>query len=215
IVTLSVPIAVPPAGTAPSIFATSTPLSPVAGAAAVTLNATGVDPSGGTLTFTWTQTAGPAVILTPVAADGSVQTFTAPIVPALGAPQSLPFSVTAPISTAGLPTASTSVTVVVNPAEDLITVAHVRYIEKIARLVINASDFTPGVRLFVTLAGPNGESPTINPATGAPYTGEMGPVIPFATGAFTIRFTNVPSPPLTTIRSSAGGIVTSGVTITR
>jgi len=44
----------------------------------------------------------------------------------------------------------------------------------------------------------------------------MGPVIPFAQGVFTIRFTNVPTPPdLTTIRSSAGGIATSGVTITR
>ena len=213
--TLSVPIAAPAPGTAPSVFATSTPVSPVASAANVTLNATGVDPSGGTLTFTWTQTAGPAVALVPGAADGSVQAFVAPTVPDLVAPQALTFTVTATSSTVGLPTASTSITVVVNPVNDLITVAHVRYIEKIARLVINASDFTPGVRLFVTLAGPNGESPTINPATGQPYTGEMGPVIPFATGVFTIRFTNVPPPPLTTIRSSAGGIVTSGVTITR
>jgi hypothetical protein len=213
--TLSVPVVAPPPGTAPSVFATSTPVSPVQSAANVTLNATGVDPSGGTLTFTWIQTGGPAVVLTPAAADGSVQTFVAPTVPDLVAPQGLTFTVTATSSTVGLATASTSITVVVNPVNDLITVAHVRYIEKIARLVINASDFTPGVRLFVTLAGPNGESPTINPATGAPYTGEMGPVIPFATGVFTIRFTNVPPPPLTTIRSSAGGIVTSGVTITR
>ena len=212
---VSVPIVVPPAGTAPSVFASSAPASPVPSAAAVTLTATGIDPNGGTLTFTWTQTAGPPVVLTPTAADGSVQTFTAPTVPALVAPQSLTFSVTATSSVPAIPTGSTSVTVVVNPESDLITVAHVRYLEKIARLVINANDFTPGVRLFVTLAGPNGESPTINPATGQPYTGEMGPVIPFATGVFTIRFTNVPPPPLTTIRSSAGGIITSGVTITR
>jgi len=213
--TFSVPIVPPPPGTAPSVFASSAPASPVPSASAVTLTATGVDPNGGTLTYTWTQTAGPAVVLTPGAADGSIQTFTAPTVPALVAPQSLTFSVTATSSIPAIPTSSTTLTVVVNPESDLITVAHVRYIEKIARLVINANDFTPGVRLFVTLAGPNGESPTINAATGQPYTGEMGPVIPFATGVFTIRFTNVPPPPLTTIRSSAGGIITSGVTITR
>jgi hypothetical protein len=213
--TFSVPIVPPPPGTAPSVFASSAPASPVPSASAVTLTATGVDPNGGTLTYTWTQTAGPAVVLTPGAADGSIQTFTAPTVPALVAPQPLTFSVTATSSIPAIPTSSTTLTVVVNPESDLITVAHVRYIEKIARLVINANDFTPGVRLFVTLAGPNGESPTINAATGQPYTGEMGPVIPFATGVFTIRFTNVPPPPLTTIRSSAGGIITSGVTITR
>ncbi len=213
--TFTVPITVPPAGTAPSVFATSTPSSPVVSAANVTLNAIAVDPSGGTLTFTWTQTAGPAVALTPAATDGSVQTFVAPTVPALVAPQPLSFTVTATSSTVGLPTASTSITVVVNPVSDRITIAHVLYSEAKARLVIEASDFIPGVRLFATLAGPNGESPTINPATGQPFTGEMGPVIPFATGVFTITFTNVPSPPLTTIRSSAGGIVTSGITVTR
>ena len=213
--TFTVPIAVPPAGTAPSVFATSTPASPVVSAANVTLNATGVDPSGGTLTYSWTQTAGPAVALAPGAADGSVQTFTAPTVPALVAPQALTFTVTATSSTVGLATASASITVVVNPESDLITIAHVRYIEAKARLVVNANDFTPGARLFCTLAGANGESPTINPATGQPYTGEMGPVIPFATGVYTITFTNVPPPPLTTIRSSAGGSITSGITITR
>lgn len=213
--TFSVPVVAPPAGTAPSVFASSAPANPVPSGANVTLTATGIDPNGGTLTYTWIQTGGPAVVLTPGAADGSIQTFVAPTVPGLVAPQSLTFSVTATSSIPAIATSSTSITVVVNPVEDLITVAHVRYLEKIARLVINASDFTPGARLFVTLAGPNGESPTINAATGQPYTGEMGPVIPFATGVFTIRFTNVPPPPLTTIRSSAGGIITSGVTITR
>jgi len=43
----------------------------------------------------------------------------------------------------------------------------------------------------------------------------MGPVIPFAPGVFTIRFTNVPPPDLVTIRSSAGGVAVSGVTVTR
>jgi hypothetical protein len=128
----------------------------------------------------------------------------------------LNFTVVATSSIAGVPpSAPVNIAVTVNPTEDVITIAHVRYLKKIARLVINASDFTPGVTLTVTLAGPNGESPTINPATGSPYTGVMGPVIPFADGVFTIRFTNVPPPDLVTIRSSAGGIAVSGVTITR
>jgi hypothetical protein len=107
------------------------------------------------------------------------------------------------------------VKVTVNPSADVITISHVRYIKRLARLTVSASDFTPGVTLTVTLAGPNGESPTINPATGQPYTGVMGPVIPFAPGVFDITFTNVPSPDLVTIRSSAGGQITSGVTLTR
>jgi hypothetical protein len=97
----------------------------------------------------------------------------------------------------------------------VITISHVRYIKRLARLTVSASDFTPGVTLTVTLAGPNGESPTINPATGQPYVGVLGPVIPFAPGVFDITFTNVPPPDLVTIRSSAGGVISSGITITR
>src|SRR5262249_23210744 len=43
VVTFTVPIAQPPAGTAPSVFASASPASPVASAANVTLTATGVD----------------------------------------------------------------------------------------------------------------------------------------------------------------------------
>jgi hypothetical protein len=210
--TFTVPVTVPPPGTAPSVFATSSPASPIVSAANVTLTATGIDPSGGTLTYSWQQTAGPAVAMSPAAVDGSVQKFVAPTVPALVAPQALTFTVTATSSTTGLPPATTSITVVVNPVSDFILITSVRYIATKASLVITASDNTPSVRLFATLAGPNGESPTMNPATGQPYTGEMGPVIPFAVGSFTITFTNIPSPPLITIRSSAGGMVSSGLT---
>lgn len=210
--TFTVPVTVPPPGTSPSVFATSSPASPIVSAANVTLTATGVDPSGGTLTYNWQQTAGPAVAMSPAAVDGSVQKFIAPTVPALVAPQALTFTVTATSSTTGLPPATTSITVVVNPVSDFILITSVRYIATKASLVITASDNTPSVRLFATLAGPNGESPTMNAATGQPYTGEMGPVIPFAVGSFTITFTNVPSPPMITIRSSAGGMVSSGLT---
>lgn len=214
-ITFSVPIVAAPLGATPSVSASANPAGPIASAANVTLTAIGIDPSGGTLSYTWTQTAGPAVTLTPGAADGSVQTFVAPTIPALIGQQSLTFTVTAKSSTVGQPTSSTSITVVVNPAGDVITVGRVLYVASMARLVVNATDLTPGVQLFATLAGSNGESPTINPATGQPYTGQMGPIVPFEIGVFTITFTNVPSPPLTTIRSSAGGMVTSPVTVTQ
>jgi len=213
--TLSVPIVAAPSGSMPSVTAAASPSSPVLSAANVTLTATGVDPTGGTLSYAWNQTAGPAVALTPGAADGSVQTFIAPTVPALVAPQSLTFTVTAKSSTVGALTASSPITVVVNPATDAIVIGRVLYVSSVARLVVDATDLSPGVQLAATLAGPNGESPTINPATGQPYTGAMGPIIPFATGVFTITFTNVPPAPLTTIRSSAGGMITSPVTVTR
>jgi hypothetical protein len=212
---LLVPISVAPPNTPPGISASATPNPAVGdGTSPITLNATGLDPNGGTLTYTWTAPAG--ITLISGATDGSVQTFTAPNVPPLTTPQVLTFTVVATSSIAGVPpSAPVTVTVTVNPAADVITIAHVRYLKKIARLVINASDFTPGAVLTVTLAGPNGESPTINPATGSPYVGVMGPVIPFAQGVFTIRFTNVPPPDLVTIRSSAGGVAVSGVTVTR
>jgi hypothetical protein len=214
---LSIPIALTPPNTPPSVTASATP-NPVVGdgISSVNLNALGLDPSGGVLNFAWTQVINPGdptVVLNN--ANTASASFVTPFVAPGTASVVLTFSVTATSSTTGLVPATALVTVQVNPTQDTITISHVRYIKRLARLTVSASDFTPGVTLTVTLAGANGESPTINPATGEPYTGVMGPVIPFAPGVFDITFTNVPPPPLTTIRSSAGGIITSGITITR
>lgn len=125
------------------------------------------------------------------------------------------FTVVATSSISGVPpSAPANAVVTVNPVVDRITIDHVRYINSLSRLIVSAADFSPGVTLTVTLAGPNGESPVINPATGSPYTGVLGPVIPFAQGLFSITFTNLPPATLVTIRSSAGGMITSGVTVT-
>lgn len=227
---LSIPITLAPAGTPPGVTATASPNPPTGdGVTVVTLTANGVDPAvpgcspNCGLTFTWAGAdaatiaaiSGGQITLVSGAADGSVQTFIAPFIPAGATPLVYTFNVTATSSVGAHLSSTAPITVQVNPSVDLITIAHVRYLKKIARLVINASDFTPNVTLTVTLAGPNGESPTINGATGEPYTGVMGPVIPFAPGVFTIRFTNVPPPDLVTIRSTAGGIAVSGVTLTR
>ena len=211
---IPVPVTVPPPGTPPSVFASASPASPVASGAAVTLTANGVDPSGGTLTFTWSDASGVNFNESGTStATGATVTFTAPTVPSLEAQLPLFFTLTA-TSSNGL-SSSTTLTVTVNPVDDVIVISKVRYRQTFARLDVSASDFTPGARLFITLAGPNGENPIINQATGQPYTGEMGPVIPFATGVFAITLQNVPAPNVITIRSSAGGIATSGVTIIR
>jgi hypothetical protein len=205
--TVIVPIVVPPANTPPVVTATSSPANPVASGAPVTLTATAVDPAGGALSFTWTQTGGPAVVLTPAAADGSVQTFTAPIIPDLTAPTPLTFQVTA-TSAASTLSGTTTVTVVVNPQTDIVTIVGATYRTKKARLDVTATDFTPGVTLTVTLD-------IINQATGQPYTAVMGPAIPGGPGVFDIIIANVPPPNLITITSSGGGVTTTGITVLR
>jgi hypothetical protein len=172
-------------------------------AAGVTLTATGVDPAGGTLAFTWSAPAGVALSST----TGSSVTFTAPEVPELTQAQTLTFTVTGTSSTSGLSSTAT-VTVTVQPVTDRIVISNVVYRRTKGRLIVNVSDFTPNVTLTCTLD-------IINPATGQPWSGVMGPINPFAQGVFSIRFSNIPAPNLVTITSSAGGVATSGVTFLR
>jgi hypothetical protein len=200
-----VPINTAPAGTPPTVTAASAPASPVASGAAVTLTATSIDPAGGPVTYAWIAPAG--IVLTPAAADGSVQTFTAPIVDTLAGPTSFVFTVNATSTASGL-VGTTTVTVVVNPQVDDVTISAVVYRQAKARLVITATDITPNVTLTVTLD-------VINQATGLPWTGVMGPAIPAAPGTFSITFSNIDAPNLVTIVSSGGGSATSGVTLLR
>jgi hypothetical protein len=147
------------------------------------------------------------VVLTPASLDGSVQSFTAPIIPELTAPTPLTFQVTA-TSAASTLTGTTTVTVIVNPQTDVVLITVADYRTKKARLDINATDFTPGVTLTVTLD-------IINPATGQPYTAVMGPAIPGGPGVFSVIIANIPLPNLITITSSGGGVTTSGITVLR
>jgi hypothetical protein len=217
--TLSVPVIIPPPNTAPALSAiasfagppavSGTSISVPSDAAGVTLTATGVDPAfvgqNGDLTFTWSGPAG--IVLTPTAANGSTVTFTAPEVPELTQAQTLTFTVTGTSATSGL-TGTATVSVVVQPVTDRIVISNVVYRRTKGRLIVNVSDFTPNVTLTCTLD-------IINPATGQPWSGVMGPINPFAQGVFSIRFSNIPAPNLVTITSSAGGVATSGVTFLR
>lgn len=200
-----VPIDTAPAGTAPVLTATSAPGNPVASGAAVTLNVASLDPAGGTVTYVWTAPAG--IVLTPGAPDGSIQTFVAPIVPQLTAAQNLVFTVTGTSSASGL-AGTTTVTVIVNPQADDVQIGRVLYRQQKARLVIDATDFSPGAVLTVTLD-------IINQATGLPWVGVMGPAVPPAPGNFSITFSNIDAPNLVTVTSQLGGSATSGVTVIR
>jgi hypothetical protein len=203
--TLIVPITVPPPNTPPVVTATSSPVSPVASGALVTLTAAAVDPAGGAVNFVWTAPAG--ITLTPAAADGSVQTFTAPIVPELTAPQQLVFTVTGTSAASGL-SGTATITVTVNPQTDFIQVTVATYRTKKARLDVFATDNTPGVTLTCTLD-------IINQATGEPISAVMGQALSAGPGQFSVIFQNVPPPNLITITSSGGGSLTTGITVLR
>lgn len=214
-VNVLVPVDAAGAGTPPAITATATPANPVPSGRLVTITSSAIDPAGGAVTFVITGAdaataagiANGAIVLVSGAPDGSVQSFTTPIVATLLGPITYVFAVTGTSSASGL-SGTTTVTVVVNPITDVVTITSVVYRQAKARLVVNATDVTPNVVLTTTLD-------TINPATGLPWTGVMGPAIPFAPGTFSITFSNVPAPNVVTVTSSGGGVAASGVTILR
>jgi hypothetical protein len=205
VATVSVPIAPPVNTTPPSISASAVPASPVASGANVTLSATGVDPAGGTLSYTWQAPAG--ITLTPSGSNGSQQSFTAPTIPPGSPAKVLSFSVTATSSISGL-TGSTTVSVTVNPVLDVVTITSVVYRTSKSLLTVNVTDITPGIKLSCTLN-------TINPSTGQPWTGVMGPAVPAVTGNYTIVFTGLNQPTKVTVTSTGGGAASSGVTSVR
>ncbi|HEY2499418.1 MAG TPA: hypothetical protein VGK24_20340 [Candidatus Angelobacter sp.] len=177
----------------------------VAGGVSVTLNASSVDPASiatPDVTFTWLSS-GPALSST----TGASVSFTTPTVPALTPAQTFTFIVTGTSAATGL-TGTATVTVIVQPVADQIVISNIVYRRVKGRLIVNVSDFTPGVTLTCTLD-------IINPATGLQWQGVMGPIIPFAQGVFSIRFSNIPPPNQVTITSDAGGFAQSGITFLR
>ncbi|HSK44075.1 MAG TPA: hypothetical protein VLA83_09345, partial [Candidatus Binatia bacterium] len=219
---LIVPVVIAPPNTPPAVSAVAswtnpapvvtpgipTPPATVTGTtitvpsgASVLLSATAVDPAGGAMTFTWA----PATGLS--ATTGANVTFTAPSVPELTPAQTFTFTVTGTSAASGL-SSTANVTVIVQPVTDLIVISNIVYRRTKGRLIVNVSDFTPGVTLTCTLD-------IINPATGLQWQGVMGPIIPFAQGVFSLRFSNIPPPNLVTITSDAGGIAPGGITFLR
>jgi hypothetical protein len=202
---VTVPIAPPPAPAPPSVNAGSAPANPVASGTKVTLSASGVDPAGGTLAYTWVTPAG--ITLTPANGDGSQQTFLAPTVPAGNAPNTLTFAVTGKSSASGF-TSMANVSVVVNPIQDVVRITSAVYRTSKGSLQVNVTDLTPGIKLACTLD-------IINPATGKPWTAVMGPTNPPVQGNYTVTFTGINQPTKVTVSSSAGGTASTAVTRVR
>jgi hypothetical protein len=76
------------------------------------------------------------------------------------------------------------------------------------RLIITAFDATPNAVLTVTLD-------IVNPATGTPWKGTMGPAIPATPGTYSLIFANMPPPGSITVTSNLGAVATSGITLVR
>jgi len=100
------------------------------------------------------------------------------------------------------------VPVVVNPIQDVVTITSAVYTTSKARLQVNVTDITPGIKLTCTLN-------INNPATGKPYTAVMGPAVPAAVGNYSVTFTGINQPTKVTVTSTAGGTASSGVTRVR
>jgi len=119
----------------------------------VTMNITGTDPGGLPLTFTVTQTGGPApnppgLVVTQNPPSGATATFTYTL--PVGAPAAtLTFSIVA--SNGLLNSAPQTTSVTVNPLPDALSITSVEYRIGKQRLIINVTDATvnPAIQIFL------------------------------------------------------------------
>jgi hypothetical protein len=207
-----------------SVTATAAPNPAVTGQlVTLTSTATGAAP----ITFTWVQTAGPAVVLAQNALTG-VATFTAPTVTPPS--QTLSFTVTA-TNPAGSNSALVSVTVTPAVATDLVTVTSVEYRTGQRRLAITATDsvISPTVSLkLLPYQCEVNAAPCVNGIYNPdPAAGGVGNTFTNAGGGlYNITLVGAPAPacklggtyatPCTQVpikvQSSTGGVGTSAVT---
>jgi hypothetical protein len=139
----------------------------------VTLNGSGSsDPQGTTLTFGWSQTAGPAVVLT-TSPSSAIATFTAPHVPAGSPAATLTFQLIV-TNSVGLASGTSSVDITVNPAALLAPIVGA-----------GAPQTVPSSTAGVTLSG-TATDPNIPPqALNIQWTQTTGPAVALA-GANTL-----------------------------
>jgi hypothetical protein len=167
----------------------------------VTMNITGSDPGGLTLSFTVTQTGGPAPNTAPLQVlqqppSGARATFTHTL--AIGAPGvTLSFTIVA-TNSAGVASPPEFTTVTVNPTPDVVAVTSAEYRTGKQRLIITATSSVISPNVVLTLqpyategtGGVNG--PTYNPD---PASGGVGNVLTNnGGGLYTITLVGVPRP---------------------
>jgi hypothetical protein len=173
----------------------------------VTINITGSDPGGLPLTFTVTQTSGPApnppgLVVTQLPPSGATATFTYTL--PVGAPAAtLTFSIVANNGLLNSPAQTTSVTV--NPLPDQLSITAAEYRTAKQRLIVSVTDATvnPAINIFLQpyRCETNLAPCVLNPATGFwmynpdPAAGGLGNLFVFAPGGlYTLDVTGVPRP---------------------
>ena len=187
----------PPAGPAPPpVAVASVAQSPAQSGTLVNLiGSNSSDPSGFALTFSWIQTAGPAVTLS--SSTTANPTFTAPSV---AFPASANLTFTLVVTNSAGRNASTSISVIVINAPDTITVTSATYVKAKAKFFVIVIDNIVSPSLKITCT-----DDAINPSTGLPFTGVMGHV---TGGQYTITWLGGQPPTFVTCTSNAGGSVT-------
>jgi hypothetical protein len=171
------------------------PFSVLSGVRA-TMNITGTDPAGVPLTFTVTQTSGPAISPSPLAVtqnppSGATATFLETL--ALGQ-TSVTFNFTiVATNSAGVASAPDFTSVTVNPQPDSIAVASAEYRTGIQRLIINATSSVTSPIVILKLQPYLTEAnTTYNPD---PAAGGVGNVLTNnGGGLYTITLVGVPRP---------------------
>jgi hypothetical protein len=188
----------PPAGPPPApVAVASVAQSPAQSGSVVNLiGSNSSDPSGFPLTFSWIQTAGPAVTLSsPTAAN---PTFTAPkvVFPA----KSVVLTFTLVVTNSAGRNASTSISVTVTNVPDVITIVSAIYQKSTSRFTVTASDNIVSPSLTISCT-----DDAINPSTGKPFTGTMGNL---GAGSYFLRWVGGQPPTFISCKSNAGGSVT-------
>lgn len=122
----------------------------VASGTPVTLAATGSDPAGLALTYTWTQTGGTPVVINPNPTTGPSISFTLTLPVGTTTSTTLSFSVTA-TNSAGVSSAPTTTTVTVTPPADTVAIATSEYRIGKQRLVLTASSSIVSPNVVLTL----------------------------------------------------------------
>ena len=190
------------ASTAPTI--NHIPARTVVSGTAVSLTATCSDPGGRACTFTWTQTAGTPVVLSPNPITAATVNFRVQL-PAAAPATTLQFSIIA-TNTAGVASAPETTSVTITAPADTVTITNAEYRIGKQRLDLTATSSvvspTLGLLLqpYVTTAGttfdPSGLGNSFTNAGGGNYTMTLLGVPPPA---------NPPATPLSA-RSTAGGV---------
>ena len=193
LVTLEPPAGPPPA---PVAVVSVTPTPAQSGSLVNLIGSNSSDPSGFSLTFSWIQTAGPAVTLSSTTAANP--SFTAPTV--IFPAKSVVLTFTMVVTNSAGRNASASISVTITNVPDTITIVSATYQKSTSRFTVLASDNIVSTTLKIKCT-----DDAINPSTGLPFTGTMGNL---GAGSYTIRFVGGQPPTFVTCTSNAGGSVT-------